>query len=282
MLGAGEGWVGTSSFKWKASRDHYVHPCWPEDENPTHLQHLRGLCCSSHPVPSSYSCICFPRSKLFLRQTEHQFPCMWVEQCERLLCFPSFTFCSQMVVPYPGKEQGWYLQGQGYAAFPLCPTLHLCAEPWMAPTGHSSCHSALAGKMFELHSLTQDRDERCLGIISLGNLELSHFSVHISVFRGVRWYRWLWSILAHHFTSPSDTGPKMGTRIWAHRGQAVTAVIALLCWYCWEWQGALPTLLQVWGANPQTTQRFRPWWQQHNTRGKKRTPGRKHELKGLQ
>lgn len=35
----------------------------------------------------------------------------------------------------------------------------------------------------------------------------------------------------------------MGTRIWAHRGQAVTAVTAVLCWYCWEWQGALPSLL---------------------------------------
>lgn len=27
MLGAGERRAGTSSFKWNASRDHYVHPC---------------------------------------------------------------------------------------------------------------------------------------------------------------------------------------------------------------------------------------------------------------
>lgn len=96
---------------------------------------------------------------------------MWVQQWNRLFCIPSFTFWSHMVIPYPGKEQGWYLQGQGYTAFPLCPTLYLCAEQ-MAPPEHSSCCNALAGKMFELHSLTQDGDEGCLGIISLGNLEL--------------------------------------------------------------------------------------------------------------
>lgn len=49
MLGAGEGGIGTSSFKQRASRDHYVHLCWPEDENLTHLQHLRGLCCTVWP-----------------------------------------------------------------------------------------------------------------------------------------------------------------------------------------------------------------------------------------
>lgn len=46
-------------------------------KNPTHSQHLRGLCWSSHPVPCSYSWICFPGSELFLRWTESQFPCLW-------------------------------------------------------------------------------------------------------------------------------------------------------------------------------------------------------------
>lgn len=62
--------------------------------------------------------------------------------------------------------------------------------------------------------------------------------MHVSEFRRVGWHQWFCSILAHHFTPPSNTGPKMGTRIWAHRGQVV---IAVLCWYCWEWQGALLT-----------------------------------------
>lgn len=128
MLGTGEGRAGTSSFKWKASRDHYVHPWWPETENPTHLQPLRGLSCSTLPVPRSYSRICFPGSKLFLRQTESQFPCMWAEPYERLACFSSFTFCSQMAIPHPGKEQGWCLQGQGYTCIFTALSLCLYAE----------------------------------------------------------------------------------------------------------------------------------------------------------
>lgn len=116
------GGAGTSSFKWRASRDHYVHPCWPEDENSTHLQSLRGLCCSSRPLPSSYSCICFPGSKLFLKQAEGQFPCMWVEQWNRLVCVPSFTFCSQMVIPCQAKSRDGIYKDKA--------TLHFhCAPP---------------------------------------------------------------------------------------------------------------------------------------------------------
>lgn len=47
--------------------------------------------------------------------------------------------------------------------------------PHLAPlcrTMDGSCCSALAGKMFELHSLTQDWNEGCLGIIFLGSLQL--------------------------------------------------------------------------------------------------------------
>lgn len=104
---------------------------------------------------------------------------------------------------------------------------------------------------------------RIWDVISLGNLELVT-SACTSQNSG-ECHQWPCSILVHHFTSPSATGPKMGTRIWAHRGRVVTVVITVLCWYCWEWQGALPTLLWVRGANSQTTRWFRPWWQQHTT-----------------
>lgn len=106
----------------------------------------------------------------------------------------------------PGKEQGWYLQGQGQTAFPVCPTVHLCAEPWMAPTGHSSCCSALAGKMFELHSLTQDQDEGCLGIISLGNLELVT-SMYSGEWDGTDGSAASWHIISH---LPQPLGLKWG------------------------------------------------------------------------
>ena len=73
-----------------------------------------------------------------------------------------------MVVPHPGKEQAPCLQGQGYTCVsqlaPLCGRL--------APTGHSSCSNALAGKTFELHSLTQDQAEGHLGLSCLGDLGL--------------------------------------------------------------------------------------------------------------
>ena len=276
MLGAGEGRAGTSSFKWKASRDHYVHPCWPEAENPTDLQRLRGLCCSSHPVPRSYSSICFPGSKLFLRQTESQFPCMWAEQYERLVCFSSFTFCSQMVVPHPGKEQGWCLQRQSYTWISTAPSLHLCAEGWL-PWGTASAAMHWGGKTFELHSLIQDQAEGQLGLICLGDLGLVT-SVSTTQYSGdqdgTKSLILLCSILAHHFPSPSATGPKLGTRIWARRGQAATAVMEVLCWYCCEWQVPLPSPLWVGGANPQTTKRFRPRWQQHTTRGMARGKNR--------
>lgn len=84
-----------------------------------------------------------------------------------------------------------------------------------APTGRSSCCSALAGKTFELHCLTQEQAEGHLGLICLGDLRLVT-STRTSLYSGdhdrTESLILLCSILAHLFTSPSATGPKMG--IW--------------------------------------------------------------------
>ena len=147
----------------------------------------------------------------------------------------------------------------------------------LAPTGDSSSCSALGGKTFELHSLIQDQAEGHLGLICLGDLGLvtsACTSQYSGDQDGTESLILLCSILVHHFPSPSATGPKLGTRIWARRGQAVTAVMEVLCWYCCEWQVPLPSPLRVGGANPQTTKRFRPRWQQHATRGMARGKNR--------
>lgn len=195
MLGAGEGRAGTISFKWKASSDTHIHPFWPEAENPTHLQHLRGLCSSSHPVPSSYSCICFPGSKSFVRQIESRFPRTWAKRCKNLVCFSSFTFCSQMVVLHPGKEQGMMSARTGVRWISTAPSLRLCAVGWV-PQDTAPAAMHWLGRCLSNTVSPWTRQEDIWVLFAWWPC-MSHFQVHISASRGPVRHQELNSALQH-------------------------------------------------------------------------------------